>query len=80
MIAVYVTADGKTLWPLYDCAKNAWFGIEFGGADPVGKGKFNNSMGLMYDPNRKLIWAVGQNSHVHVLRIDANKAEMRELK
>jgi hypothetical protein len=24
----------------------------------------------MYDPNRKLIWAVGQNSHVHVLRLD----------
>ena len=28
-------------------------------------------MGLMYDPNRQLVWAVGQNSHVHVLRLDA---------
>jgi hypothetical protein len=27
-------------------------------------------MGLMYDPNRKLVWAVGQYSHVHVLRLN----------
>jgi len=26
-------------------------GIELGGADPVGKGEFNNAMGLMYDPD-----------------------------
>ena len=32
-------------------------------------------MGLMYDPSRNLVWAVGQNSHVHVLRIrPENKA------
>ncbi len=63
-------SDGKLLWPLYDCAKNAWYGIELRGADPISKGTFNNSMGLMYDPAHKLIWAVGQNSHVHVLRLD----------
>lgn len=62
--------DGRVLWPAYDCAKNAWLGLELGGDDPVGKGAFNNSMGLMVDANRKLIWAVGQNSHVHVLRLD----------
>ena len=72
--------DGKLLWPLYDCAKNAWFGVELAGSDPVGKGTFNNSMGLMYDPNRKLIWAVGQNSHVHVLRLDLTTAQTQELK
>ena len=27
-------------------------------------------MGLMHDPNRGLVWAVGQNSHVHVLRLE----------
>lgn len=61
-------------WPLYDCAKNAWVGIELKGADPVGKKAFNNSMGLMYDPNRRLVWAVGQYSHVHVLKLDAKDA------
>ena len=66
-------ADGKLLWLMFDCGKNAWFGIELSGADPAGKGEFNNSMGLMYDPSRKLIWAVGQNSHVHVLRLDSKK-------
>lgn len=65
---------GKFLWALYDCAQNAWYGVELTGADPIGKGEFNNSMGLMYDPARRLIWAVGQNSHVHVLRLDLKSA------
>jgi hypothetical protein len=39
------------------------------GVDPIGKKGFNNSMGLMYDPRRRLIWAVGQYSQVHVLRL-----------
>jgi hypothetical protein len=73
-------ADGKLLWPFYQCATNTWYGIDLGGADPVGKGTFNNSMGLMYDPGRKLVWAVGQNSHVHVLRLDRLKADIHELK
>jgi hypothetical protein len=81
LIGAHVSGpDGKPLWPLYDCAKNAWFGIDFGGVDPVGKGAFNNSIGLMYDPNRKLVWAVGQNSHVHVVRVDMGTAEVKELK
>ncbi|MGE3803212.1 MAG: kelch repeat-containing protein [Gemmataceae bacterium] len=79
-------ADDKDqqLWLLYDCARNAWLGVELPGADPIGKGtvgkSFNNSMGLMYDPGRRLIWAVGQNSHVHVLRLDLAKARTVELK
>jgi lysophospholipase L1-like esterase len=71
--------DGEMLWPLYDCAKNAWLGLGLAGDDPAGKGKFNNSMGLMYDPGRKLVWAVGQNSHVYVVKIDPS-SRARELK
>ena len=66
--------QGDTVWPLYDCATNAWLGVELTGADPVGKKAFNNSMGLMHDPNRRLIWAVGQYSQVHVLRLDIKAA------
>jgi hypothetical protein len=62
--------DGS-LWLMYDCAANAWAGLELKGADPIGKRAFNNSMGLVYDPHRRLIWAVGQYSQVHVLRLDA---------
>jgi len=58
-------------WLAFDCAANAWCTLPLAGDDPVGKaGSFNNSMGLMYDPSRKLIWAVGQHSHVHVLKLD----------
>jgi len=59
-------------WVAFDCAANVWVTLGLTGDDPVGKaGAFNNSMGLMYDPERKLVWAVGQHNHVHVLRLDA---------
>ena len=45
-------------WLLYDCAANAWLGVSLLGADPLGKERFNNSLGLMYDPKRKLVWAM----------------------
>jgi hypothetical protein len=74
--AVLVGAHIKdsTFWPMYDCATNTWMGVELKGADPVGKKAFNNSMGLMYDPRRSLVWAVGQHSHVHVLKLDVASA------
>ena len=84
LIGARVDVDGKLCWLRYDCAKNSWTGIELPGADPIGKGTgsnvFNNSMGLMFDPNRKLVWAVGQNSHVHVIRIDEKTLEVHDLK
>ena len=84
LVGARVVRAGKPLWAAYDCGKNAWLGIELDGADPIGKGPsvnvFNNSMGLMYDPNRKLVWAVGQNSHVHVLRLDLKSARVHELR
>jgi hypothetical protein len=73
-------AAGKWRWALYDCARNAWKGVLLEGADPISKGSFNNSIGLVYDPNRKLIWVVGQNSHVHVLRLALDKADVEEWK
>jgi len=38
LIGARVMVDGKQLWALYDCGKNAWFGVELPGADPIGKG------------------------------------------
>jgi hypothetical protein len=80
LVGAHVEADGRLLWPLYDCARNAWFGVELGGTDPVGKGRFNNSMGLMYDPGRRLVWAVGQNNEVFVLRFDPGRARRQPLR
>jgi hypothetical protein len=80
LVGAHVEVDGKLLWPLYDCAKNTWFGVELAGTDPVGKGKFNNSMGLIYDPGRKLVWAVGQNGHLFTLRFDSKQAKLRPLR
>jgi hypothetical protein len=80
LVGAHVEVEGKLLWPLYDCAKNAWFGAELAGSDPVGKGKFNNSMGLMYDPGRELVWAVGQNGHLFVLRFDPNQVKLHSLR
>lgn len=84
LVGVRVHANDKLLWLLYDCGKNAWFGVELPGADPIGKGTgsdtFNNSIGLMVDPSRNLIWAVGQYNDVHVLRVDLKSAKIHELK
>lgn len=80
LIGAHISLDGQMLWLLYDCGKNAWFGVAFAGADPIGKVDMNVSLGLMYDPTRKLVWAVGQNSHVHVLRLDAKSLKAQELK
>ena len=76
MVGAHV--EGK-LWPVYDCEENAWFGAELAGPDPVGKGRFNVSLGLICDPNRKLVWALGQRSEVTVLRFDRGSAQLKEL-
>jgi hypothetical protein len=80
LVGGHVEAGGKLLWPHYDCARNAWFGVEFAGTDPVGKRKFNNSMGLMYDPGRQLIWAIGQHGHLFVLRFNRSQAKLHPLR
>jgi hypothetical protein len=74
------TADGKTVWPLYDCDKNAWFGAELSGDDPLGKNPFDVSLGVVYDPNRKLVWTVDTNSQLTVLRLDPKTAGLAEMK
>ena len=75
LLGAHVTANGRTLWPYYDCAKNASLGLELPGDDPIGKTAFNVSLGLMYDPPRQLIWAVGQNGRVHVLRLNLTQTQ-----
>ncbi len=75
---------GAMLMPVYDCAGNAWLGADLSGANPVSrrgkKAAFNNSVGLEYDPKRKLIWSLGQRSQVGVLKFDSKTAALKPLK
>jgi hypothetical protein len=79
LVGAHAAVERKALWLLYDCGRNAWFGVELGGTDPVGAGGFNNSMGLMYDPTRGLVWAVGQHNEVYVLRLDPGRLKRQPL-
>jgi len=67
--------DGKPRWLLYDCSKNAWLGLHLPGADPLGKDRFNVSLGLMYAPRHKLVWAMDFLSRPHVLKLDLTTAD-----
>ncbi|MGA2619964.1 MAG: kelch repeat-containing protein [Thermoguttaceae bacterium] len=71
--------DGERLWPLYDCRKNAWFGVRLGGEGPIGKDGSMVSLGLMYDPARKLVWAVDQTNRVFVLKLDPQAGPWKKL-
>ncbi|MBA4186481.1 MAG: hypothetical protein C0467_00540 [Planctomycetaceae bacterium] len=73
---------GNWRWVGFDCATDGWVTITIPGDDPIGKRPipFNNSMGLMYDPARKLVWAVGQHSQVYVLNLDRAKADIKPVK
>ena len=74
-----VMADGESVWLCYDCGKNAWFGVPLGGPSPLGKDGSMVSLGLMYDPSRKLVWAVDQTNRVFVLKLDPKAGTPRKL-
>lgn len=74
LLAARIQINDRWQWLTYSCADNAWKAVDIPGDDPMGKGTsggvFHNSVGMMYDPARKLVWFVGQNSHVTVLKPD----------
>jgi hypothetical protein len=72
-------ADGSSVWPFYDCQKNAWFGVRLGGTNPLGRDGSMVSLGLMYDPHRKLVWAVDQTNRVFVLKFAPQAAPLRNV-
>ena len=79
LVLVEAQLPGKR-WLAYDCAKNAWLGVKFAGEDLIGDQAFNNSLGLSYDANRKLVWALGQRSEIWVLRFDLKNADSQSVK
>jgi hypothetical protein len=69
-------ADNKPRWLLYDCGQNAWKAVHLPGKDPG----IGESLGLVYDPKRKLVWAMNILSQPHVLKLELGTADVVELK
>ena len=69
---------GRKLWPLYDCEKNAWFGVEWAGDDPMAKTQFF-SLAVMLDAKRKMLWTVDNVNRVHALKLDAQTVKLQKL-
>jgi hypothetical protein len=79
LVLIQAQVEGNR-WLAYDCAKNAWLGVKFAGPDLIGKQAYNNSLGLLYDSNRNVAWAVGQHSEIWALRFDLQTADMQPLR
>lgn len=66
---------GKTRVPFYDIASNAWHTVDLAGSEFISSSGSGSSvdLGLQYDANRNLVWAVLCKLHpgsVRVLRLD----------
>ena len=68
-------SDGRPHWLFYHCARNAWLGLHLPGQG-VAPGF---SLGLMYDPKRRLIWAADSRLTLAALRLDLPTAQVRPL-
>jgi hypothetical protein len=65
--------------PAYDPERNRWVSLNIGGAPAMGKNGRDASLGFLYDPDRRLFWAVDTWSHVYVMRLEPESADMRPL-
>lgn len=66
--------------PAYDPAGNRWISLKITGDDPSGERGRNVSLGMMYDAQRKMFWAVDTSSQVYALKLDVEKADVQPLK
>ena len=66
-------ADSRQI--AYDPAKNRWVTLN---VKKAFKDLGGVSIGLMYDPKRRLVWAMSSAQRMYVLRIDAGTLEMSE--
>jgi hypothetical protein len=73
-------ASGLRRTPAYDPKHNRWVSLKITGDDPSGERGRNVSLGMMYDAQRKLFWAVDTKSQVYVLRVDPRTADVQPLK
>jgi hypothetical protein len=76
-VVLFAQTRGKSA-VVYDCAKNKYRLLEI--AKPLGKKQ--HSYGLMYDPERKLVWTVacGFGWPIQAMRFDAKTARFTDAK
>ena len=72
--------DGLRRTPAYDPERNQWISLKITGDDPSGERGRNVSLGMMYEPKRKLFLAVDTNSQVYALRLHVETADVQPLK
>jgi hypothetical protein len=65
---------------VYDCGKNAWFKTDLDSDKPPITKEGSYNIGVMFDPQRQLVWGVNTHSQVFVLKFDAKSAKMEALK
>src|SRR5262249_12089191 len=65
--------------PAFDLKENRWISLRIVGDLPHGPTGRNVSLGVVYDPARKLFWAVDAASRVFVLKLDPATADRRPL-
>ena len=82
--AVYLPKDDLVMIGatglIYDCGKNAWFKTVLPSDTPPITKEGSYNIGVMYDPQRNLVWAVNTNSQVFVLKFDVKSANLEEVK
>ncbi|MFO7900065.1 MAG: kelch repeat-containing protein [Planctomycetota bacterium] len=75
--------DKSPVTLLYDPAKNAWLRMR-PNFDKGKKGRpirpaHGVSCGVMWDPNRKLLWASSSRGHIYVMKFDRATAKVQEI-
>lgn len=82
----YLLKDGeRTVVPFYDCEKNIWLGAEMAGSAFINRRGAPGSsvdLGLVYDPDRDLVWGVLCRlapGALNVLRVDRDALDLKPL-
>jgi hypothetical protein len=86
LIATYLKDEGDwTATPAYDCATYRWvtLDLKYETGERLGRTSrafpHGRSGGVMFDPQRRLIWGTDTNSQVYVLRLDRSRAKIEPL-
>ena len=86
LMGTYLKDRGDhTATPAYDCENNRWITLDIKYRTGKRSGSttrafpHRRSDGLMFDPQRKIIWGTDTNSQVYVLRLDLEHAAAKPL-
>lgn len=83
LVAAYLKNSGDwTRTPAFDCANNRWITLDLKydatrhNAERTDRAfPHNHSCGLVYDPQRELLWGTDTHGQIYVLRLDLAKAD-----